>query len=120
MDDLFGDVAPAGSSKQASALPQEQEEYESVLFVARECYVYRLPPRTSTAGYRAADWVLYTNNHLTLQSCTDAKSLLSREIWKLSSGKVRWCQCLDARTSAKVLIPYRLTRSMSCDGIYER
>lgn len=61
MDDLFGDVAPASSSKQHSSLPQEVEEYESVLFVARESYVYRLPPRTSTAGYRAGDWVLYTD-----------------------------------------------------------
>lgn len=61
MDDLFGDVAPASSSTGTSKLtpgkPQEEEEYESVLFVARECYVYRLPPRTSTAGYRAGDWV---------------------------------------------------------------
>ncbi|EGG04886.1 uncharacterized protein MELLADRAFT_116967 [Melampsora larici-populina 98AG31] len=32
------------------------DDYESVLWVARECYVYRLPPRTSTAGYKAADW----------------------------------------------------------------
>ncbi|KAH9816715.1 adaptin ear-binding coat-associated protein 1 NECAP-1 [Melampsora americana] len=32
------------------------DDYESVLWVARECYVYRLPPRTSTAGYKAAEW----------------------------------------------------------------
>ncbi|CEH16510.1 aaa atpase containing von willebrand factor type a [Ceraceosorus bombacis] len=31
-------------------------EYESVLFVARECYVYRVPPRKSAAGYKAAEW----------------------------------------------------------------
>ncbi|PWN52614.1 adaptin ear-binding coat-associated protein 1 NECAP-1 [Violaceomyces palustris] len=30
--------------------------YESVLFVARECFVYRVPPRTSTAGYKAGEW----------------------------------------------------------------
>ncbi len=30
--------------------------YETVLFVARECFVYRVPPRTSTAGYKAAEW----------------------------------------------------------------
>ncbi|MBW0566949.1 hypothetical protein O181_106664 [Austropuccinia psidii MF-1] len=33
-----------------------QDDYESVLWVGRECYVYRLPPRTSTAGYKAAEW----------------------------------------------------------------
>lgn len=32
------------------------EEYSSVLFVVRECYVYRVPPRTSAAGYRAGEW----------------------------------------------------------------
>ncbi|KAJ1925248.1 hypothetical protein IWQ60_001981 [Tieghemiomyces parasiticus] len=31
-------------------------DYESVLLIVRECYVYKLPPRTRTAGYRAADW----------------------------------------------------------------
>ncbi|PWN37584.1 adaptin ear-binding coat-associated protein 1 NECAP-1 [Meira miltonrushii] len=34
----------------------ESEEYETVLYVARECYVYKIPPRSSTAGYRAAEW----------------------------------------------------------------
>ncbi|PWN92020.1 adaptin ear-binding coat-associated protein 1 NECAP-1 [Acaromyces ingoldii] len=32
------------------------DAYESVLYVARECYVYRIPPRKSTAGYKAAEW----------------------------------------------------------------
>ncbi|KAG0149491.1 hypothetical protein CROQUDRAFT_653569 [Cronartium quercuum f. sp. fusiforme G11] len=32
------------------------DDYESVLWVGRECYIYRLPPRTSTAGYKAAEW----------------------------------------------------------------
>ena len=31
-------------------------EYETVLFVARECFVYRVPPRSSTAGYKAGEW----------------------------------------------------------------
>ncbi|KAM0751579.1 adaptin ear-binding coat-associated protein 1 NECAP-1 [Meredithblackwellia eburnea MCA 4105] len=34
----------------------DETDYESVLFVARECYVYRIPPRTSTEGYKAATW----------------------------------------------------------------
>lgn len=65
MDDLFGDMSTSSSSSSNTAranagqvaAPQEEEEYESVLFVARESYVYRLPARTSTAGYKAGEWV---------------------------------------------------------------
>ncbi|SNX86899.1 uncharacterized protein MEPE_05608 [Melanopsichium pennsylvanicum] len=32
------------------------EGYETVIFVARECFVYRVPPRSSTAGYKAGEW----------------------------------------------------------------
>ena len=32
------------------------EEYESVLLVLKECFVYRIPPRSKSAGFRAADW----------------------------------------------------------------
>lgn len=32
------------------------ESYESVLFIARETYLYQIPPRTSAEGYRASAW----------------------------------------------------------------
>ncbi|KAI9480829.1 MAG: adaptin ear-binding coat-associated protein 1 [Benjaminiella poitrasii] len=32
------------------------EEYESVLLIIRECFVYKIPPRTAARGYRAAEW----------------------------------------------------------------
>ncbi|CAD6575822.1 MAG: hypothetical protein TREMPRED_001501 [Tremellales sp. Tagirdzhanova-0007] len=32
------------------------DEIESILFIAREVMVYQVPPRTTTAGYKAADW----------------------------------------------------------------
>eukprot|EP00056_Hartaetosiga_gracilis_P019557 m.14877 g.14877 ORF g.14877 m.14877 type:complete len:257 (-) comp7771_c0_seq1:942-1712(-) len=34
------------------------EELEQIQFVCRTCYVYKLPPRQSTKGHRAADWGL--------------------------------------------------------------
>ncbi|XP_020608276.1 adaptin ear-binding coat-associated protein 1-like [Orbicella faveolata] len=34
------------------------EDYESVLCVKNECFIYKIPPRTSNRGYRAADWKL--------------------------------------------------------------
>ncbi|XP_078482231.1 adaptin ear-binding coat-associated protein 2 [Ciona intestinalis] len=34
------------------------EAYEHTLMVKNECFVYRLPPRPSNRGYRAADWGL--------------------------------------------------------------
>ncbi|KAG0306658.1 Adaptin ear-binding coat-associated protein 2 [Dissophora globulifera] len=36
---------------------QDDEDYESVLLVIRECYVYNVPPLPSASrGHRAADW----------------------------------------------------------------
>lgn len=35
-----------------------EEDYEATLLVIRECYVYKLPPRTNVSGYKAADWDL--------------------------------------------------------------
>ncbi|KAK9764454.1 hypothetical protein K7432_008025 [Basidiobolus ranarum] len=32
------------------------DDYESVLAVIRECYVYRIPPRVRNAGYKAQEW----------------------------------------------------------------
>ncbi|ORX35059.1 hypothetical protein BD324DRAFT_582726 [Kockovaella imperatae] len=32
------------------------DEIESILFIAREVMVYQVPPRTSTSGYKAAEW----------------------------------------------------------------
>ncbi|OWR43171.1 NECAP-like protein CG9132 [Danaus plexippus] len=34
------------------------EAYESVLLVKNEVFVFKIPPRTSNRGYRAADWNL--------------------------------------------------------------
>uniref|UniRef100_L7M5I5 NECAP PHear domain-containing protein n=1 Tax=Rhipicephalus pulchellus TaxID=72859 RepID=L7M5I5_RHIPC len=34
------------------------EDYESVLLVKNEVFVYKIPPRTTNRGYRAADWKL--------------------------------------------------------------
>ena len=29
---------------------------ETTLLIIRECFVYRIPPRSSSKGFRAADW----------------------------------------------------------------
>jgi len=34
------------------------DDYERILLIKQECLVYKLPPRTSIRGYRAADWGL--------------------------------------------------------------
>ncbi|KAI8848158.1 hypothetical protein BC829DRAFT_425522 [Chytridium lagenaria] len=34
----------------------DEEAYESVLLVIKECYVYRIPPRATSRGYKASDW----------------------------------------------------------------
>ncbi|KAF9335331.1 Adaptin ear-binding coat-associated protein 2 [Podila minutissima] len=38
-------------------MSSDDQDYESVLLVIRECYVYRIPPLSSASrGHRAADW----------------------------------------------------------------
>jgi len=39
-------------------LTVQKMDYESTLLTKPECLVYRLPPRTTVRGYRAADWGL--------------------------------------------------------------
>ncbi|KAJ3012068.1 UNVERIFIED_CONTAM: hypothetical protein HDU68_001396 [Siphonaria sp. JEL0065] len=34
----------------------DDDRYESVLLVIRECTAYRIPPRASAKGYKASDW----------------------------------------------------------------
>nr|SVE81652.1 EOG090X0G5X [Daphnia magna] len=36
------------------------EDYEAILLVKQEVFVFKIPPRTSNRGYRAADWNLST------------------------------------------------------------
>eukprot|EP01112_Ceratiomyxa_fruticulosa_P012003 TRINITY_DN3306_c0_g1_i1.p1 TRINITY_DN3306_c0_g1~~TRINITY_DN3306_c0_g1_i1.p1 ORF type:complete len:251 (-),score=60.08 TRINITY_DN3306_c0_g1_i1:335-1087(-) len=34
----------------------EEDSYEHTLLIKKECFVYRIPPRPSAAGYKAQDW----------------------------------------------------------------
>lgn len=32
------------------------DDYERVLYINKEVYVYQIPPRTTAKGYKASDW----------------------------------------------------------------
>jgi len=34
------------------------DDYEQTLIIIKECFVFKIPPRTTAAGYKAADWDL--------------------------------------------------------------
>ncbi|GIY97268.1 NECAP-like protein CG9132 [Caerostris extrusa] len=36
------------------------EEYETVILVKQEVFVFQIPPRATNRGYRAADWKLHS------------------------------------------------------------
>lgn len=36
----------------------QTEDYERILLVKPEVFVYKIPPRTTNRAYRAADWTL--------------------------------------------------------------
>ena len=69
MDDLFGDAAPPATSSTATAVPDE--EFESVLFVAR--YLKIILPRSTTQPDSLSKGILriplaYKNIYCGLQS----------------------------------------------------
>jgi len=36
------------------------DDYEETLLIINECFVYKIPPRSSAEGYRAKDWNIET------------------------------------------------------------
>jgi len=34
----------------------DEEEYEQILCMIKECFVYKIPPRHAASGYRASEW----------------------------------------------------------------
>ncbi|ORX55634.1 adaptin ear-binding coat-associated protein 1 NECAP-1 [Hesseltinella vesiculosa] len=40
------------------------DDFEAVLLVIRECFVYKIPPRTAARGYRAGEWGDLATSHL--------------------------------------------------------
>jgi adaptin ear-binding coat-associated protein 1/2 len=58
----------------ASSLAEEEEAFEHTLLVVREVSVYKIPPRTTSGGYKCGEW------------------LQSDKIW---SGRLRVVSCGD-------------------------
>ncbi|TVU30396.1 hypothetical protein EJB05_22015 [Eragrostis curvula] len=58
----------------ASSHPEEEEAFEHTLLVVREVSVYKIPPRTTSGGYKCGEW------------------LQSDKIW---SGRLRVVSCGD-------------------------
>ena len=62
--------------------------YESVLCVIKECFVYKIPPRTKAQGYRAADWDVNSfmfTGRLRVVSCGDFCNLHIEVLVSISS-----------------------------------
>ncbi|TPX33984.1 hypothetical protein SmJEL517_g03205 [Synchytrium microbalum] len=61
------------------------DDYESVRLVVKECYVYRIPPRSNARGYRASDW--------------DVNQFLwTGRLRVISQGDKCWLQLEDSKT----------------------
>nr|CAG4647488.1 EOG090X0G5X [Megafenestra aurita]SVE92721.1 EOG090X0G5X [Megafenestra aurita] len=55
---LLNDDLAGKSFACAFILLSIMEDYEAILLVKQEVFVFKIPPRTSNRGYRAADWNL--------------------------------------------------------------
>lgn len=58
---LIRQKAKTGNNKRSLITKEHQNtvmEYESVVLVKQEVFVYKIPPRQSNRGHRAADWNL--------------------------------------------------------------
>ncbi|KAL5109386.1 Adaptin ear-binding coat-associated protein 1 [Taenia crassiceps] len=71
-------------------------DYESVLLVKREVFLYTLPPRQSTRGYRAAEWSLdaptWTGRLRVVTRSGSSDSLLYIRLEDAVSGRL-YAQC---------------------------
>ncbi|KAK4046009.1 hypothetical protein OIV83_006444 [Microbotryomycetes sp. JL201] len=106
-------------------------EYETVLFVARECYVYRIPPRTSSEGYRAANWgdmgqPLWKGRIRVVEQGADVPSKCFIRLEDSNTGKCRPSDHIDEcqpMTSALLagelfaLTPYQPSKANSYGGV---
>ena len=66
------------------------DEIERCILVKNEVFVYKIPPRASARGYRAADWNLSApdwTGRLRLITGGKVNEFLSKIKFKLSHGK---------------------------------